>query len=115
MLNVRRIRRIHHHPVESNEASSPECISKIEDWLDWNGDLDNQNDSEDDSGADVQLDMKQNNSIEYLDRPEGQNASAGPSDPGLIWPTGKSKRQAETVLMRVNAIKTRRNKGVEKK
>jgi len=41
--------------------------------------------------------------------------SAVPNFPGLIWPTQKSKRQAEKVLMTVNAIETRRNKGVEKK
>ena len=41
ILNVRRIRRINRHPVGSNEDSAPESISDTEDWLNWNGDLDN--------------------------------------------------------------------------
>jgi len=46
ILNVRRIRRINCHPVESDEDSAPESISDTADWLNWNGDLDNPNDSE---------------------------------------------------------------------
>jgi len=46
ILNVRRIRRINCHPVGSDEDSAPECISDTDDWLNWNGDLDNPNDSE---------------------------------------------------------------------
>jgi len=82
ILNVRQIRRINQHPVESDDDSAPDSISDIEDWLNWNGDLDNSNDSEDDCAADVESDMDQDNSIE---------------DP------------------EVNAIETRRNKGVKKK
>jgi hypothetical protein len=37
ILNVRRIRRINRHPVESDEDSAPESISDTEDWLNWNG------------------------------------------------------------------------------
>jgi hypothetical protein len=48
VLNVRRIKRIDRHPADSNEDSSPESISDTENWLNWNGDLDNLNDSEDD-------------------------------------------------------------------
>ena len=64
ILNVRRIRRINRHPVESDEDSAPESISDTEDWLNWNGDLDNPNDSEDDCTADVESDMEQDNTIE---------------------------------------------------
>ena len=45
ILNVRRIRRINHHPVENDEDSSRENISDTDDLLKWNGDLDNPNDS----------------------------------------------------------------------
>ena len=38
ILNIRRIRRINCHPVESDEDSAPECISDMDDWLNWNGD-----------------------------------------------------------------------------
>jgi len=48
ILNVRRIRRIKRHPVESDENSAPESISDTDDWLNWNGDLDNPTDSDDD-------------------------------------------------------------------
>jgi len=33
----------------------------------------------------------------------------------VVQPTWKSKRQAEKVLVKVDAIETRRNKGVKKK
>jgi len=46
IMNVRRIRRFNLHSVESNEDSAPESISDTEGWLNWNGDLDNPNDSE---------------------------------------------------------------------
>jgi len=48
ILNVRRIRRINRHQVESNDDSSPESISDTDDLLNWNGDLDNPSDSEED-------------------------------------------------------------------
>jgi len=35
--------------------------------------------------------------------------------PGLIWPTWKSKRQGEKVIVTNNAIETGRNNGVKKK
>ena len=115
ILNVRRIQRINHHPVDSDEDSAPENISDTEDWLNMNGDLDNPNDSEDDSTADVESDMDQENGIEDFDCPEQQDVSVTPNVPGLIWPTQKSKRHAEKLLVMVNAIETRRNKGVQKK
>ena len=115
ILNVRPIRRINHDPVESDEDSAPESISDTEDWLNWNGDLDNPNDSEDDCAPDVESDMEQDNTIEDPESPKQQDVSAAPNVPGLIRPTRKSKRHAEKVLVTVNTIETRRNKGVKKK
>jgi len=115
ILNVRRIRRIHCHAVESDEDSAHESISDTEDWLNWNGDSDNPNDSEDDCAGDVGSDMDQGNSIEDPELPEQRDVSTVPKVPGFSQPTRKSKRQAETVLVMVNAIRTRRNKGVKKK
>jgi len=115
ILNVRRIRRINHHPVKTDMDSAPESISDTEDWLNWNGDLDNPNDSEDDCRAEVESDIEQDISIEDPDCPVQRDVSATPNVPGLIRPTWKSKRQAETVLMTVNVIETRRNKEVKKK
>jgi len=65
--------------------------------------------------SDVDSDIEQDNSIEDLECPEQRDVSATPNVPGLIRPTRKSERQAEKVLMTVNAIETRRNKGVKKK
>jgi hypothetical protein len=115
ILNVRRIRRINHHPVESDKDSALESISDTEDWLTWNGDLDNPNDSEDDCVADVEYDMEHDNTIEDPESPEQRDVSAAAHVPGLIRPTYKSKRHAEKVLVTVNAIKTRRKKGVKNK
>jgi len=115
ILNILQVRRINRHPVESDEDSAPDIISDTEDWLNWNGDLDNPNDSEDDYAVDVESDIEQDNSIEDPECPEQRDVSAAPNVPGLIRPTQKSKRQAEKVLMTVNAIETRRNKGVKKK
>jgi len=70
ILNVRRIRRINRHPVESDDDSSPESISDTEDWLNWNGDLDNPNDSEEDCVAADESDIEHNNGIEDPECPE---------------------------------------------
>jgi len=115
ILNVHRIRRINRHPVESDEDSAPESISDTEDWLHWNGDLDNPNDSEEDCTADDHSDIHHNNCIEDLECPEMQDVSAAPNVPRLVRLTWKSKRQAQKVFMTVNAAETRRNKGGKKK
>jgi hypothetical protein len=41
ILNVRPIKKLDQHRPESDDNSSPEVISDIEYWIDWNGDLDN--------------------------------------------------------------------------
>jgi len=115
MLNVRRIRRIKCHPVESYEDGAPESISDTEDWLNWNRDLDNPNDSEEDCAADNDSDIEHNNCIEDQECPEQLDVSAAPNVPGLVRPTRKSKRQAEMVVMMVNSAETRRNKRGKKK
>jgi len=115
ILYVRRIRRINCHPVESNEDSAPESILDTDDWLNWNGNLDNPIDSEEDCAADDESDIVQNNGIEDTECPEQQDVSAAPNVPGLVWPTRKSKSQAEKLLVTVNAAETRRNNGGRKK
>jgi len=115
ILNVRRIRRINRHPVETDEDSAPESISDTDDWLNWNGDLDNPNDSEEDCAEDNESDIAPNTVIDDPECPEQQDVSATPNVPRLVRPTRKSKRQAEKVLVTVNAVETRRNKGGKKK
>jgi hypothetical protein len=111
ILNVRPIRIINRHPIESDEDRTPEILSDSEDWLNWNGDLDNPKDSEEDCTADDVSNIEQNNCIEDPEFPEQQDVSAAPNVPGLVQPTPKSMRQAENILMTVNAAKTGRNKG----
>jgi len=111
--NVRRIRRINHHPVECDKDITPDSISDTDNWPSSNGNLDNPNDSEYDLMADCESDIVPNNGIEDAECPEQQDVSATPNVPGLVWPTRKSKRQAENVLVTVNAIETRRNNGVK--
>jgi len=45
-------------------------MSDTENWLNWNCDLDNPNDSKDDCAADNELDIQQNNVIRDLECPE---------------------------------------------
>jgi len=115
VLNVHRIRTINRDPVESAEDSVHESILDTQDWLHQNGDLDNPNDSEDDCAVDVASDMEQDNTIEDQGYPVQRDVSATPDVPRLIPPTQTSKGQAEMVLMSVNAIETRRHKGLKKK
>jgi len=115
VLNAHRIRSINCHPVESDEDSAPESIAATKDWLNWNGDSDDPNDSKDDCPADVESDIEQGNGSKDLECPEQQNVGAVPYVPRLIRPIGKSKTLAEKALVTVNAIETRRNRGVKKK
>ena len=72
-------------------------------------------DSEEDCAADDESDIEHSDGIEDPECPEQQDVSATPNVPGLVPPTRKSKRQAEKVLMMVNAVETRRNKGEKEK
>jgi len=81
ILNVCQIQRINRHPVESDEESAPESNSDTEDRLNWNGDVDIGNYSEDDCGVDVEFDLEQGNRIEDPDYPQQQDSSATPIFP----------------------------------
>jgi hypothetical protein len=70
ILNVRRIRRINRHLIERDKDSAPESISDTNDWLNWNGDLDTPNESEEDYAADDEFHVEYNNGIEYSECPE---------------------------------------------
>jgi hypothetical protein len=58
VLNVCQIKRIDHHPAESDEDSSPERISDTQNWLNWIADLVNPNKSKDNWKADNNSDME---------------------------------------------------------
>ena len=114
VLNIRQIERIDCHPAESDEDSSPESISDTEIWLNWNGDLDNPNDSEDDWEPDNESDMELEKASEDSETPEVQNVSAAPNVPGLIRPIRQSRKKVEKELLTVNIMETRRSKGIKK-
>jgi len=109
------MRRINHHPVESDDDSVPESTSHTDDWLNWTTDLDNPNESEDDCAADDEYDLGPNNGIEDPECPEQQDVSATPNVPGLVRATWKSKRKAEKELVTVNAVESWRHKEGMKK
>jgi len=71
-LTVRRIRRINHHPVGTDEDSALEIISVTEDWLNSNRNLLSPNDSNYESAVDFESHIEEDNSIEH---PEGTRAA----------------------------------------
>jgi len=75
------MRRINRHPVKSDEDSAPDSISDTEDWLHWNCDLDNPNDTEHDCTADVESEIEEGNGIEDPECPEQWDVSAVPNVP----------------------------------
>ena len=77
--------------------------------------MSNPNDGENNCMADNESNIAHNNGIEDPECQVQQNVSATPNIPGLVWPTWKSKRQAEEVFVMVNAMETWRNTGVQKK
>jgi len=81
VFNVHRIRRIDHHPFESDVHSAPDTISDTEIWLNWIGDLDNQIDSEEDCMADNESDIEPDNCIKPSESPEHWVVSAAPNVP----------------------------------
>jgi hypothetical protein len=86
ILNVRQMRRVYCHPAESDKDSLPESISDTENWLNCNGNLDNQNESEDDWEADNESNMKLVNGSDDLETAGQRNVSAVPNVHGFIRP-----------------------------
>jgi hypothetical protein len=57
--------------------------------------------------------MDQANRIQDVQSLEQQDESGAPNVPELVRPTQKSMRYAEKLLVTLNAVETRRNKGVK--
>jgi hypothetical protein len=102
-------------PWKVTEDRAPESIPDIEDWLNWNHDLDNPNDSEEDYASADESDIEYNNGIKHLECQEEHDVSITANVPGLGRPTRKSKRQAKKLFVTVNAVKMQRNKRGKKK
>jgi hypothetical protein len=115
VLNVRQIQQIHYQPAESDEDSSPESISDTENWLNRNGDFNIPNNSEDVWEVDNESDMELGNGMKVSETLEMRDVSAAPNIPELIRPIPQSKKKVEKVLLKVNLMETRRNKGIKEK
>jgi len=115
ILNVHRIKRIDRYSAESDEDSAPKSIPDTKNWLNWNGDLDNPNDSEDDWQADNDSDMELGNGSEESETPQLRNMSAESNVHGLIRPILRSMKKVEKALLTVNIMETKRNTGIKNK
>jgi len=94
--------------------SAPKSISDTENWLQWNGDLDNPIESEANREADDESDLQPDNVIEDLETPAQWDVSAAPNVPGLIRPSRRSKNQAEKLIKTVSVMEPRRNMWTKK-
>jgi hypothetical protein len=86
-LIVHRIKQIDIHPAERGEDSAPESVSDNEIRLDWTGDLDKPNESEDNWEVDNESEIELDNGIRDSEAKEEQNASAAPNVSRMIRPT----------------------------
>jgi len=73
-------------------------------WLNWNGALDNANESEHNWEADNESDMELDNGRENAETPEQRNVSATLNVSGLIRPTRRTKMEIEKALMMINIM-----------
>jgi len=115
MVNILSIRGINQDPGESDEDSAPKSILDTKNLLHWDGDLDNPMNTEDDWEANTESDIELDKGNNDPETPELQDVNARPIVPGLIQPTQRSKKTAETVLMMVSTMEMRRNMGNKKK
>jgi len=111
ILNVHRITWINRHAAKCDDDCAPDSISNNQNWINWNGDLHDLNQSEDDWVAHYKSNVELDNGFEDPKSPEQQDASTALTSARLIQPTQWSKKKAEKLLTTVNAIDTRRNKG----
>ena len=101
--------------MESAEDSFPACISDTENWVTWNGNLDNPNESKDDCEADDDWDIKLGRGIKPSESPVHRVVSAVQNLQGLISLARRTTMDAEKGLTTVSAMETRRNKEIQKK
>jgi hypothetical protein len=95
--------------TQRDEDSAPESISDTDDCLNWNCDLENVIDSEEHCATDNESDTEHNNGIKDPECPDQQEVNTASNLPRLVRPSRKSNRQAEMVLVTVNAVETQRN------
>lgn len=92
----------------------PEHIADTNNWYDWNGDLGNTNDREVNLEADNECNKEQENGIGNADSTARMDVLAIlPNVARLMRPPLRSRKQADKVLMMVNTIETKMNKGMK--
>jgi hypothetical protein len=109
------MRRVNRHPAESDVDSSLESISATENSLNWNGDLDNSNQTEDNWEANNESDVELDNGSENSETSQQRKDCAAPNVPGLIRSIRPTKTKVEKPLMTVDIMERRRNTGIKKK
>jgi len=77
--------------------------------------MDNSDNSENDKEADYESNIELGNGVEDLETSEQWNVGAALNVPWFIQPTWRSKKQGIKMLIVVNTIETRRNKGIKKR
>jgi len=75
---------IDHPDTKSREDIAPQCISNTENWITWDGDLENPNVSEDNWEVDDESDLELDHNIEFEERKEQWDVSATWNVPWLI-------------------------------
>ena len=93
VLNVHWIKPINRHPAKREEDIGPKSISDTKNWLNWNGDRDNPNNSGENCEADDESEIGPDNVIKASETPEHWVVSVSPDVPGLIRPTQRSMRR----------------------
>jgi hypothetical protein len=79
------------YPVKSYDGSTPQSISDLDNWLNWNGNLGNPSDSKDDCTADIQSGIGEGNGTEDPESPAQQDMSATENVARFIRPSWRSK------------------------
>jgi hypothetical protein len=102
-------------PIEYDKDRAPDSISDTDVWLNRNCDLDNPNHIQENCAGDDESDIEHNNAIEYPEWLEQPGETAASNEPRLVQPTRKEKRQAQQLLLTVNAVEMLRNKGGKNK
>jgi hypothetical protein len=103
ILNVRRIRRINRSALESDQESTSDMDTDSEDWLNWDGDVDDLTNDESEHSA---AETSENDSLEQCSDfgeslPDGtENIRRPPAlfVPGLVHPVRKSQRIEELAI-----------------
>lgn len=117
--HFRRIRRIDRHPNDTDGDSGGEGHSDTEDWLNWNGDFDDEDgDDENDSSADEDLDSALASISRTKVIPDPSRVDAALNIPGLIRPVRKSSRIRQLAVMEsatAKVVQTTRGRGGKRK